>query len=195
MPKHLAYAERNEQWLIRTPNEAYYQDEDYQKAVDAYHHLWGFGFRKRWIEMRIVSQFSAKKYRNAWWQQPYFMEHIFWVYQQLEIDKTIPNQPHTLYYLEYSEAQRVAFILYKETGRWPFPMEYPLLELPSECCQLTQEETKQGVSEHIRHRPEVVKSSLEIEVEKAQEEEVAEITKSIKEIEFKSDESDQWNIR
>lgn len=187
---------KNPVWKHYTPNELYESDVlsnghlglEYSTFVP----IWKQGAhvigRNAWFEVRITKSQTGIEIgdRKAWWRQPEFMDHIFWVFQQpqfVDIDKT----RYFCYTLEPFEGQRVAQVGEEKLGYNPFEHPFPSLFLPVECTEIAWTETSNGNSDHGRPREETVKTAEEIESELQTAEEVTKILEEIQDVTEKAD--------
>lgn len=154
---------KNEYWETRgiTPNEALELDPDYARLVKTFgrhNHLLG---PYKFFEVRIIKQratIGLSGQRN-WWDHPLFMDHVFWMFQKPYLDQE-DGEFVSCYALEPFECIRVWKAIEQQpneerlAGAWIVPVE---------CCQIAWHETKEGYSEHIHHRPEIVPTQADLD--------------------------------
>lgn len=175
LPEHLAYPTKNSKWVDRTPNEEFRDNPAYAIMVEQWAKKnkipsWRILFEVRIIYTKSILDIHQS---NRWWDDPLFMDHIFWVYQKPITFKNISgNKPYQVYALEYYECLRVVDIAKNKFGYNPFPSEAPSLCIPVDCVELCWDETQAGYSKHIRQREEKKLSNKVLDKEEADKEEV-----------------------
>lgn len=162
---------KNADWETcgKTPNEAYFEDRDYQRYVDGFalHNGFGLGKSHKFFEVRIISDKPSVIYSvtksDMWYTAPFIMDRVFWMFQK-PIEGRIDNRPYTYYVLEPKECIRVIRLFKQYTGQ-NLADGLNAFVVPTECCQLAWTETSAGVSDHLHWRPEVVKTQEQIDKE------------------------------
>lgn len=164
--------DKNEYWEKRniTPNEAYQTDSAYQNLIRnfaSYHKIKG---PFRFFEVRIIAARPSLICTGTidWWDDPEFMDKCFWMFQTPMYEYPEGKEPYGYYYLEPFECRRVLNVGIRKhqivnptrnTMRQAFVV-------PIECCQLAWTETSGGYSDHLHHRPEILKTQEQLDREK-----------------------------
>lgn len=185
LPKHLEYPTKNPFWADQTPNELYTQNDTYRDMVDEFirfHQIPGTG---RFIEVRITREKETIEILQGerWWDDPLFMEKVFWVFDKPLLTKVKDDGPMGFvnfqsYFLEPFECQRVNEVGRYKFGYPPFPADAAIM-IPVTCATMAWDETSAGLSDHIRYRPEVELTDLEQQLVGAHKEEIANIQKTL----------------
>lgn len=183
--------ERCPMWLDITPNELYFQNEDYRTLLAEWAGINDIPKHDKMFEVRIVNQRSALEIHrsHAWWDQPEFMDQVFWVFvKPIQCFPDGPEgEPLPCYPLEFYECLRVMEVAMQKLGYNPFPEPHPpSLLVPVECVQIEWEETTGGYADNIREqciaRANAPKSNAEKEAEHQLQEIVKEKTKELQSI-------------
>jgi hypothetical protein len=172
---------KNPIWEQRgiTPNEAYAQDPEYRALAHNHKRHNGFKSPMRWVEARVVDEKISPLVLNRydqWYQDPVWMEQVFWVYAE-PLTHFTDGEPYQYYCLEAFECYRVYTTnAIKYNGK---PNRDPRTGfiVPVECCHLAWTETSAGISDHIHHRPDAVKSQEQIDFESNRDRIAGEIMK------------------
>lgn len=152
----------------QTPNEAYEHDKTYRKMIREFGQWNQLKGPWRFAQVRIVSTKTSALYTGStkWWDHKRFMDGMFWMFQT-PISEEIDGEHYQYRVLEPFECQRVWRILVRDLGQ-SIP-DYETfksgLAVPVECCTYGWHETTSGYSDHIHHRPEIVKSQAEKDYE------------------------------
>lgn len=161
---------KNPKWAIETPNERYLSDPLYKNLADAYQRGNGIPGHARWWEVRIVHQSSIFTFISSWWDEPMFMDKIFWVYQTPFTIRPAGKEPYQMYAMELFESKRINQLGYDRYGFYPVAEANPCFIIPVDVCQLCWDETSGGVSDHIRPREVKPPTQEEVDRESALEE-------------------------
>ena len=180
LPKTLQHPVRNPAWTVSTPNELYKTSPEYQDVVASFRRA--FDIKTiNFLEVRITQRTSSKlSLANRWWDDPYFMEKIFWVFDKPYLVQN-PQGFFQAYYLEPLEYERVQQAGFERFGNRPFADDDAIM-VPCDCCNITWDETSAGISDHIRYRPEEKPTQEEQDFKEIRKEEIREIQKDIVEI-------------
>jgi hypothetical protein len=174
---------KNPYWQHLTPNEAFEKDRQYETIATAFAKKGEVVGPYKFFEVRIIggSSMLSLEASSRWWDDPMFMERIFWVYQKPVYFYPSGQQHWGAYALEFYEAQRVVQAATKKFGYNPFD-EHPNLLVPIDCVQLAWNETSNGISDHCRYRAKVEPTQAEIDREGRIQEEVKKITENLEDI-------------
>lgn len=175
LPKGHYLPTKNPRWAVQTPNEAYRDDAKYRFVIDSFMRKHRVPGQPAWHEVRVVKQASRLAISSHWWDDPVFMEKVFWVYRSPITYRRANGEPAQASILEPYEAKRVADALFEMTGHPSFHPFEDCLVLPVDVWSMAWDETSAGYSDHIRWRPESVKTQEEIDRERKDEEVVKQI--------------------
>lgn len=175
-------ATSNPLWANRTPNEAFETDPGYAEVAMAFTKKVSAS-SNRWVRVRIVkaSPILDLSVRAKWWDDPLWMDKIFWVYNK-PIAAVIDGQYYQTYALEFLEAQRVLEDTFRKYNANRFEDPFPALYVPCDCCHLAWSETTNGYSDHLLERPEKALTQQEIDKESAIQEVVKQLEKELVDI-------------
>jgi len=193
LPRSLAYPEKHPKWSGNyTPNVAYQKDRTYRETVDTWCASKRIGGPGKTFEVRIVKSSSKLDVPHTanWWNNPLFMEKIFWVYQK-PLSVKHKNDYVQLYCLEFFENIRVRVMAERELGYNPWEEEVPSLCVPSECVELCWEDTVGGQSAHCRDKFDPDPTQEEIE----KEDQLMEIAKGIQKNLVDVSNDDSWKVK
>lgn len=164
---------KNPYWEARgeTPNEAMEHDPQYRQMVTQFARHNKVSGPFRFFEVRVVSDSPSVIYDKAmkWWTHKDLMDRVFWMFQKPRYDLQEGKEPYGYYTLEPFECSRVWQVGCKTLGV-PIPNKMSMrnaFTIPIECCQLAWTETSNGFSDHLHHRPEIVKSQFDLDREQA----------------------------
>lgn len=166
LPQSLAVPTKNPTWEHRTPNEAYQQDAQYQEMVDFFVQNGKVSNKPSFFEVRVLAKNSllALNSDERWWNEPMFMEKIFWVFQQPVTFYPEGLQAWQAWVLEPLEHVRVFNAMKEKIGYNPYPTGTVLL-LPCDCGEPAWNETSGGYSDHIHHRLHVPPTQEQVDAE------------------------------
>lgn len=160
------HKDRSEWWEFSgyTPNEAYQSVELYRRVANDFGKYNKVPGPYKFFEIRVTRDKTSVLYTatDRWWEHKNVMDRIYWVYQK-PVYEVLDGQRYQYYVLEPNECIRV----WEALGR---PKGYDLSAafiIPTECTDLTWEDTVAGVNPLIHWRPEVVKSQEQVDKEAA----------------------------
>lgn len=186
LPKSLTTPEKNHRWSGNfTPNVALRKNQEYIDATKQWARKWGVRDTKNLFEVRVVKATSRVGFsqRQRWWDDPMWMDKIFWVYQApISLPKNRYGEHVQFYALEMFENKRVVKATVEQFGYNPFPSWLPALLIPVECVELCWDDTEAGYSRHCREPIDPPKTQEQIEKEQQVEEVVREIQKDFYEV-------------
>lgn len=149
-------------WEDLTPNELYAQNSVYRDLVANWGKANDLPSGHKWNEMRLVKQQSVLEIKrsSAWWDDPMWMERLFWCYSRPILHRPAKGQFIQFYALEYYECQRVLSAAIQKFGYNPFSKRdengnlvadtAPSLIIPAECIELAWDDTRGGYATNIR---------------------------------------------
>lgn len=182
---------KNEYWENRreTPNEAFANDPAYRKMVYAYRKHNGLAVKTKWFEVRVIEEKVSCLVLNnyeKWYSDPLWMEAVFWVFQS-PMSHYVDGIQYQYYVLEPFEVRRVWEENVRKYKKLPTRDPRTGIIIPVEACHLAWTETSGGYSDHLRFRPEPIKTQQEIDRENVRNETAAEIMKDARGLETRGD--------
>lgn len=169
---------KNKYWVEspHTPNEAYQANPRYKRIVDLFKREHKITGPTKFFEVRIIHQMTSIAMSSRWWDQPAFMDRVFWVFMQPEYTYGT-GEPYGWYSLEPMECMRVVSAYEMATGNKLTDEEKRKCAyvVPVECVQIAWTETANGTSEHLHHREEIPKPQQQVDKEAKRAEDAVKI--------------------
>jgi len=188
------------EWLDYTPNEVWADLGDkgalYRRSVQSWEKAWEISSVHKWVEVRVTNQASQllAVRSSRWWDNPMWMDKLFWVYSKPLTIRPKPEQVYSFYVLEFFECLRVRDAAIARFGYNPFDTPAPGLLIPVECCELGWDDTQAGYATNIRQGAmERAKAPVPAEVqdkEAVAQEKVKSLTKEL----YDASEDTRWDV-
>ena len=160
---------KNAYWELKgtTPNEEFEYSSSYRSFISKFIRQTALPVRPKWFEVRIIKDNPSPLFQinreDHWYALSSFMDRAFWMFMK-PVEERVAGESVTYYVLEPYECMRVQGLLGENHGR-VMPKQIQPFLVPTECCSICWEETANGVSEHLHHRPEKVKTQEQIDRE------------------------------
>lgn len=181
-PKGWHLPTKNEQWAIETPNEVYRDNIQYQAIVHGFGSLHQIPGPVNFHEVRITKQRSWMECSSRWWDDPLFMDKVFWVFHKPMTFRQPTGEALQYFALEPYENLRVIKALYEKTGFDQWDWIEDLLIIPADCLEMAWDETSAGYSDHIRYKPQICPTEQDVEKEAQKAIRIKKIQERIKEL-------------
>lgn len=183
LPQSMALGAKNPRWSTITPNQLFKSDLTYATKMLQWTTANNLPPPKNFFEVRIVKQQSILDLHqsNRWWDDPLFMDKVFWVIQK-PLSFKMGFATFQAYALEYFECLRIVDIAKAKFGKNPFGHPEPSLCIPCDVVELAWDETTNGYSDHLRPVAENIKSQQRVDKDSTEREEIDKILATIEDV-------------